>query len=671
MRYPGRTVVVMLGLLMAGWAGATDGIIFSDVTESAVTDLAGGHLIMPYRVLAVDFGALAEILAAAPEHRSAAVDVVPVHLGLPLPNREQAVFSIERSPVMAPALAARFPEINTYRGRTEDPKQPGTLRLDLTPAGFHAIIFSPEGTVLIDPLTTADPVHHVSYYLEHQRPSEPSWCEQAGPHPAQARTGRLTSSGSELRTYRLAVAATGEYTAFHGGTVSQAMAAITTVINRVNGIFEKEVAVHFDLVADNDQIIYTDPDSDPYGDDAFAMRLENQSNLDATIGNANYDVGQVFYRGSTSLAEVGVVCAQGFKARGVSGRPAPISDPFAIDRVAHQLGHQLGAYHTFNGSTGQCHYYRSGPNAYEPASGSTIMAFAGKCGVEDLQNNASTYFHTISFERIVDFTTQGQGDTCAAITNTQNSAPQVNAGQDYEIPASTPFTLTGSAIDPDGDPLTFCWEQFDLGPSSPPNTDDGLRPIMRSFDPVASPSRTFPQLADILANSETLGESLPSTDRVLNFRFTARDDQQGGGGVDQDAMTILVHASAGPFVITAPDSAATWGTGGLFDVIWDVAGTNQAPINCSQVRILLSEDSGLSFPYTLAAATANDGYHAVGPSGTGTQAARIKIECVGNIFFDISDGDFTITHDLSHIFSDDYETGDTTAWSSTGNHPEQ
>ncbi len=638
-----------LSLALAAQDGQTsaDGI-WSFVEETAVA-IVGQRQIVPkqYRTVRLNESGLAEVLQRAPREFSEAAKSQRVTLALPMPDGDFITFRIEESPVMEAALAEKFPAIKTYRGRGDDDPTL-SVRIDSTPAGFHALIFSERGTVYIDPYQKNDTTNYVTYYkADYQKEADDFQCHfsEANLVPNRAAIPALpaAANGTQLRTYRLACAATGEYTAFHGGTVAAGLAAIVTSVNRVNQIYERDLAVRMVLVANNNLIVYTNPATDPYSNNSGSTMLgQNQTNLDSVIGDANYDMGHVFSTGGGGVAFLGVICETGFKARGVTGLPAPVGDPFDIDFVAHEMGHQFGGNHTFNGTTGNCGGgNRAASAAYEPGSGSTIMAYAGICGSQNLQPNSDDHFHIKSLEEILAYL----GTTsCAATTNTGNTIPTVSSPATFTIPKSTPFTLTATASDGDGDSLTYCWEEYDLGLSSPPDTDsDGqARPIFRSFSPTANPTRTFPKLSDILNNTQTIGERLPTISRTMNFQVTVRDNRSSGGAIKTSTTQVVVSGTSGPFLVTSPNTNVSWGTLSSQTVTWDVANTANAPVNAANVKITLSTDGGNTFPLTLAASTPNDGSESITVPNNPTTTARIKVEAVGNVFFDVSNANFTI-----------------------------
>lgn len=628
--------------------------LWTDLNETSIT-ISGTREIVPenYRTLHLDIQSLNNIMIDAPKEISVKAKESNFLISLPSPNGEFLTFRVVESPVMESALAERYPEIKTYLGYGYDNRSL-SVRFDITPAGFHAMIRSSEGTIFIDPYFKEDNRYYLSYFKKDFTPDESERnfsCELLSDLMIEEQIRQLVEAnpfvqtGDELRTYRLACAATGEYTIYHGGTVGLGLAAVVTAINRVNEVYENDVAIRMILVANNDLIIYTNPSTDPYTNfDGFAMLSENQSNIDAVIGNANYDIGHVFSTGGGGVAYLGVICQTGFKARGVTGLSNPIGDPFYIDYVAHEMGHQYGGNHSFNGNAGSCGGgNRNASTAYEPGSGSTIMAYAGICGSQNLQSNSDPYFHNISFVEIVNYTNNGGGNSCAQITATGNQEPVVDAGTGgLTIPIGTPFKLVGSGTDPDGDPLTFCWEEWDLGPAGHPNTPSGNAPIFRSFEAVSSPERYFPKLSDLVNNTQTIGEILPSYSRTLTFRLTVRDNSAGGGGVDYDQVQYSVTNTAGPFLVTQPNTNVTWQGNTTQTITWDVANTSVAPVNVTQVNILLSTDGGYTFTESLISATDNDGSEDVSIPNLPTTQARIKVEAVGNIFFDISNVNFTI-----------------------------
>ncbi|MFN8200910.1 MAG: M12 family metallo-peptidase, partial [Nakamurella multipartita] len=328
------------------------------------------------------------------------------------------------------------------------------------------------------------------------------------------------------------------------------------------------------------------------------------------------------------------------KAEAQTGSSTPNNDPFWVDLVSHEIGHQFGADHTFNATTDSCGSgNRNATTAYEPGSGSTIMAYAGICSPNDVQNFSDDYFHAISLQQMTAYILGG--GTCAATSAPGNQTPEVSAGPDYAIPVQTPFTLTATGSDPNGDTLTYCWEQWDLGAANAlTSADTGVGPLFRSLPPSTSPSRTLPKLSNLLSNTASNLEKLPAVSRTMHFRCTVRDNRAGGGGTAYDDVALNVVGTAGPFRVTAPNTAGT--RSGNTTVTWDVAGTTAAPILCSSVNILLSTDGGNTWPTTLRLGTPNDGSETVTLPNLNSSTARIRVEAAGNIFFDVSDANFTL-----------------------------
>jgi len=599
--------------------------------------------------LRLDQPALRQYLEALPAADSAG------SLLLNLPDAEGRLrpFEVTRSLVMSPGLAARFPLLQTFQGVARDGSA-ARVRFELSERGFAAMMFDRAGVSLIEPAAADD--EYLSYRRGTAASGEPFQCgvidagEPLGieDFAAGLATPEPLATGPTLRTYRTAIAATGEYTATFGGTVALGMGGIVSAVNRVNQVYETELAIRLVLVPNNHLIVYTDANSDPYtNSNGSTMLGQNQTNLNAVIGSANYDFGHVFSTGGGGVASLNSVCNSGSKARGVTGRGAPVNDPFWIDYVAHEMGHQLNAPHTFNGTTGSCSGNRSASAAYEVGSGSTIMAYAGICGAENLQPNSDPYFHVASLNTIHNYTQSGTGSTCGTTAATGNNAPVLAAHVARTIPAMTPFALTASASDPNGDAVTYLWEQFNLDPTGSTsvtvNQDNGLRPLFRSFEATTSPTRVFPRLQNILSNTQTIGEVMPTSNRNLTFRVTARDNRSGGGGVDWNSIALTVVNTGMGFAITAPNTAESWPAGNTQTVAWEVAGTTANGINCASVDIHWSGDGGRSFPIMLSSATANDGSETITVPAQATAAGRLRLRCSDNVFFDINNADLAVT----------------------------
>ena len=589
------------------------------------------------RFAASDASIVAALLPAPAEFSSAQ----PLTMTIPLPDGSVERVEVRESPIFSPELQAQYDYVRTYVVQGVDDRTL-TGRLDHTPAGFHAMLMSDRGVLFVDPAGD-QPDEYVSYWKA-DATGDPFRCDVHGDEvmpgkddlleladqPAFIALG-LNPAGGQLRTYRLALSVTGEYTQFFDGNPPTAgtpntVAQIATTINRVTGVYEREVQIRLNLTTTR---IHLDPATDPFTSGDF--RGENQTALDANPGSANYDIGHVLHRANLGgVASLGVVCVNGSKARGFTSRGNPTGDPFDIDYVAHEMGHQFAGNHTWTSNADACSdagQFVAGA-AYEPGSGSTIMSYAGICSPDNVQANSDAYFHTRNYDEIVAFRTSGNGSTCGTVTNTGNTAPAIDAGPDCTIPRNTPFTLTATGSDPDG--IVFNWEQFDAGPHGQlPAGGNTSGPLFRSLPATASASRTFPRYADILSGTSSPWEVLPNADRTMNFRVTARDNRAGGGGVDYDSMVVTV--SGAPFALTFPSSGNALQCGGPETVQWTVGGGSIAP----NVDIQLSTNGGGSFS-TLLASTPNDGAQSITVPRTLTAQGRIQLVPSAQCFFAVS-----------------------------------
>jgi hypothetical protein len=568
-----------------------------------------------------------------------------LQIELPMPDGSFQLFKVVMTDVMHPSLAARYPAIKTFAGMgVTDPS--ATVRIDITPKGLHGMILSPQGAVFIEPISVAETQTYISYFKKDNQTTDYMSCELVDIRTvSDKKTLSVNRSiAGSLRTYRTAVATTGEYTRFHGGTVADGLAAVVTTINRVTGVYETEVGVRLELIPNNDLIIYTNSQTDPYSNNGGSTLLgQNQTNLDNVIGNSNYDIGHVFTTGGGGVANLGSVCRNSRKAEGTSGRNNPEGDKFDIDYVAHEMGHQFNAEHTFNATTSSCNGNRTASSAYEPGSGITILGYAGICGINNLANNSIAWFHARSFSQIVTFTTTGSGGNCGTLTLNSNQAPVINTlPANFSIPLNTPFSLTGASTDPDGDAITYSWEQFNTGPAGDWDEPSGNAPIFMSMAPTASGTRSFPSLTNVLNNTNSKGDLKPSYARTLSFRLTVRDNR--GGVTNNDNLVVLnVVNTVTPFEITTGNTALTIPGGTTQTIRWNVSSTNLAPINCTSVDITASLDGGLSFPFIVANNVPNTGEYTYNiPNINSSNNVRIKITARDNVFYDINNANLSI-----------------------------
>lgn len=682
------TLIIQVANASAQKVDQVESLMWQPVAEEGISARGTRHLFPEkYRVFQLNQSELSRVLSAAPLEFSGASKENPVILTIPKPDGTLVRFRLEESPIMAPHIAAQFPNWKTYQGFGIDEPQT-TARFDWTDTGFHGYVLASEGSFTIDPYQTDDLENYLVFYKhEFGTPTRSFHCRLdellSGEKnvldsfvPESDAVLPEFTHGSTLRTYRMAIATTQEYTNFFrqaGDTDAQAqtraLSRVVTSLNRIDAVYRKELSISFTLVSGTNLTYVTNPETPAdYANNGGSGDLtSNQTNVTSVIGAANYDISHLFETTDSGVASLGVVCNNASKARGLSGQPNPVGDPFDVDYVAHEMGHQFAANHTFN-SVNNCN---SSPAIArrEPGSAVTIMGYAGICSsTSNVQRNSIDTFHVYNLTEIIPFVTTGAGGTCGTTSGT-NAPPVVTPMANYTIPFNTPFSLTAAATDADNDPITYNWEQNDPSASAsfyPNTTDDddaGLvfRPGFRSYLPTVGATRTFPSLPYILNNSNEApvtftgtsstgsicaatcitGEDLPSAARTMNFSVTVRD---GKGGISDAATVLTVVNTTTPFKVTTQNSSPiTWNGGQSRAITWDVSGTTANGINTANVKISLSTDGGQTFPTVLAASTANDGTENITVPAIDTTQARIKVEAVGNIFFDINDANFTIT----------------------------
>ncbi|MBR9915882.1 MAG: secretion protein, partial [Algicola sp.] len=569
------------------------------------------------------------------------------NLILSFPNAEGEFerFRVFEASVMDSELASRYPEIKSYAGQgIDDPT--AIIRFSVTPLGFQSMRLSANKPAsFIEALTDDASIYSVytrANRINYNNEFECSVTESMNKMLNAPDVAFRNADDGILRTYRLAVSATGEYTNFHGGTKADALAAIVQTMIRVNGIFEVDFSVRLLLIGNTDDVIYTNSGSDPYTTTG-SYSGELQSTLTSVIGEANYDIGHLFanLQNNGNAGCIGCVCVNGQKGSGWTSATNPTGDFFDVDYVAHEMGHQFGANHTWT------HGGNEGTGVQvEPGSGTTIMSYAGITGAAtDVEQNVTPNFHALSIEQVTNYI---QNPLCEGTISTGNVAPVVNASPNYTIPRGTPFILEGSATDADTpvNQLTYVWEQIDDNGSSTstPSPTQTTGPAFRNYEPDANTDRYFPRLETIKTGATSWQwEAVPNVARSLNFRLTVRDNELNGGGNNSDDVSLSVNGTAGPFVVNSPNTNVTWNAGSSQTITWDVAGTTGNGINAANVDIFLSTDGGDTYPVTVALGVTNDGSHdIVVPNNQGNQN-RIMVRGANHIFFDISNTDFTIS----------------------------
>lgn len=634
----------------------TTALVASRVIEAKAQHAAWKDASYPGNIRALPDGKYRTVLFDLPQLRqelkNAGDAATPVGTVLPMPDGSAPEFLLHRSEVLTPALARQHPEIQTYAGkRTADG---AVIHLTVSDLGVSAIILDPEGTVYLNPAGITQPDHVLSYRIkDYTAPSVGIYCGTQNTAIMEGLqkggAGHVPLFGDcQLRTYVISVAATGEYTSWAGGQ-SQALAAITTTINNINAIYERDLSVHFTLNSPND-ILYADSLTDPYsttGSPTGATLNQNQSAIDAEVTSGAYDLGHVFNAGwSGGLAQLSSVCDVS-KARAASGLdpdvfPSGPSGPIFDGTVAHEIGHQFSATHTMAANNGGCSGNVTGSSAWEPGGGSTIMAYAGTCSGNAYQGNSDLYFHSGNIAQMATFMLT---TTCADVTPSGNGNPAASvSAASYAIPNNTPFRLTLNATDPDGDALTYTWEQLNAyggtGTSAPPSATATFGPNFRSFPPSSSGTRYFPSISALLSGSTTY-EKLPTVARSMTFRGLVRDNNSGSGCTDHEDVTVSTQA-CGPFSITSHSSTGTFTADGstTTTLTWNTA---SACVTCANINIRFSTDGGNTYPFLILGNTANDGTETFTVPNLPTCDGRFLIECADNIFFNINAAAQTIT----------------------------
>lgn len=612
-------------------------IFWSDAADNTISSAApewdprtSTSLPVEARIVTVDGAALRVWLASFVE----AVDVGEAQpqavelLSIPLPNDEEARFRIEPVAVLPDALARSHPGVVTVRGIDQRDRS-RTLRATLRGERFDARIQDGSGTVAFRPI---EGDIYAVYRLSGSRRRGLRRCNTPGAKDSDGIVVPTVSAfAGETRTMRLAIATTGEFVGLVGGTQASAIAEIAHVVNLVSGIYERELGIQFQLVTANDKIVFTDPATDGFTDgDEHKMILEAQQIIDTEIGDANYDIGHVLAGAGGGLAELESACVTGKKAMGVSPAEGSVDDDFVVSYLAHELGHQLGADHTYNGTHGGCtHANYSLSTAFEPGSGSTIMSYAGICGHDNIQAHSDEYFHFASLEEIHGHT---RSTACSAIpvTRSGNRAPRMTAGPDLYVPRATPFWLHTAVTDPDDDPVLLTWEQSDLGPrQSMLAADNGSSPLIRSFGPSTSDTRYFPNDWALVHNVTDPADRLPEKARDLGFRITARDARPDGAGVSFQNQLVKVVGTAGPFRVVEPTPSPH---AGWMPIEWSVADTDQPPLEVSTVDIALSRD-GIRYEFWLGNDELNDGVTLSRLPSFNSPASRLFVLANGRPFY--------------------------------------
>lgn len=617
---------------------------------------------LEYEVFKLNTTNLKSQLAHAPNRFSRTSNTI---IKLPMADGSLESFRVFEASNFSPELQERYPNIRAYVAQGID--NPTALaRFSFSDYGMNMMISVADSPNIQLRTLTSDALYYMVYRSNMLPAFEGFDCEVMEDIQSMLPEGYKSRNANDgtLRTFRLALAGTSDYSAYHLNRLgvpnsasdqekkTAVLSEMNDMLTFVNAIFERDVAVTMNLVPNNDELIFLSAGNDPYTyNNKTIMLAQNQTTCDNIIGTGNYDLGHVLSSAHFGgLAYLRGACNPSVKAGAVSGMNPPYGASFYYV-IAHEMGHQYGANHTFNND---CGGNRNNATGMEPGSGSTIMGYPGACS-PNVQSDRDDYFHAISLQEMWSNVKHGVS-TCGAETNTNNAAPVAIAGNDVVIPGSTPFILKGQASDPDdptGESLTYSWEQMNPQPAQmPPRNTNTTGPMFRSRVPSSSKSRYMPIIETVInGGTQNTWEVVPSVSRSMNFRFTVRDNHPGGGASAQDNMRVTVDGNSGPFKVTSQSSATTWQTQTTETVTWDVAGTDTAPVNCSHVDILFSTDNGFTYPITIANVP-NTGSAVINVPNLNTTSGRLMVKGANNIFYQINRGKITVTGEVG---VDDFE----------------
>lgn len=581
-----------------------------------------------------------------------------VIISFPNTNGEFENYRIKEASVMSTGLQAKYPEIRSYIGYGIDSPQ-ALIRFSLSPyKGLSGIILGKKETIAYEPVSKNSNQIKVFNKLSLENIEGFKCLTENTKLENTLKSGlNLKDADDSLkRIYKIAMSTTGEYSTYHGGALASVNAAIAATLTNINAILENDFNVSLELVADNDDVVYLNPINDPYTSlGSYTSQLANT--LDSVISESNYDIGHLLggindsnNNATGNAGCIGCVCNNGgsvnvenHKGSGFSTSIIPDGFYFDINFVIHEMGHQFGATHTWT------HGGNEGENTQiEPGSGTTIMGYAGITGSTNVQANSDPYFHAISIEQV---TTYIKSTSCASTTNTGNTTPTVNAGNNLILPISTPFKLVGSGNDVDGDIVTFCWEQMDENNAVTtypnPNSTDSNSVLFRSYPPTINNTRYFPNLLDLkFGVNATQWEKIPNTNRTADFRLTVRDNKSGGANNTHDNIQVAFDTAFGPFEITSQNTTGILWTSGTNETItWNVNNTSSLS-GASNVNILLSIDGGETYN-PIVNNVPNNGSHTLTVPNTPAPYCRIMIEPTNNNFFAINSEDFSIDYNVS------------------------